>query len=153
MLKAGSAELALPVFLSRSLSGFVRKFSDVSIWLRLSGVWRNVGLVQSSEGPMPRHSPYTILLSENERTYLAAMAAKYTAPYFEVVRAKIVLYAAEGMDNQDIAARLDLPRHIVSKGRKRFYNKRLLGLVDDVRSGRPPRFSPSGRRRRKSVRV
>jgi transposase len=64
-----------------------------------------------------------------------------------------VLYAAEGLENKDIAARLDLPRQVVSKWRKRFYKKRLQGLVDDARSGRPPGFSPSGRRRRQSARL
>jgi transposase len=102
---------------------------------------------------MPRRSPYTILLSDEERESLAAAAARYTAPYFEVIRAKIVLYAAEGLENQEIAARLDLPRQIVSKWRKRFYKRRLHGLVDDARSGRPPGFSPSRRRRRQSPRV
>jgi transposase len=102
---------------------------------------------------MPRRSPYTILLAEEERDHLADVAARYTAPYFEVVRAKIVLFAADGLENQQIAARLDLPRQIVSKWRKRFYQQRLPGLADDARSGRPPGFSPSRRRRRQSPRV
>ena len=102
---------------------------------------------------MPRRSPYIILLSDEEREYLTEVAARYTAPYFEVTRAKIVLYAAEGLQNLQIGARLDLPRQVVSKWRKRFYKKRLAGLVDDARSGRPPGFSPSRRRRRQSPRV
>lgn len=95
------------------------------------------------EVEMPRSSPYTILLSESERTQLEAMARKYTAPYFEVVRAKLVLLAAEGLENKEIAQRLDLPRQIVSKWRKRFHAHRLEGLSDQPRSGRPAGFSPS----------
>ncbi len=102
---------------------------------------------------MPRRSPYTILLSDEEREHLTAIAVKYTAPYFEVVRAKIVLYAAEGLENQEIADRLDLPRQVVSKWRQRFSQKRLQGLVDEARAGRPPTFSPSGRRRRQGPRL
>lgn len=102
---------------------------------------------------MPRRSPFTILLSDEERKQLAAVAARYTSPYFEVMRAKIVLYAAEGLENQQIAERLDLPRRIVSKWRKRFYKRRLQGLVDEPRSGRPPGFSPSRRRRGQGARV
>lgn len=102
---------------------------------------------------MPRTSPFTILLSDEERDHLTTLAAKYTAPYFEVVRAKIVLYAADGLENQAIADRLDLPRRIVSKWRQRFYKQRLLGLVDEARTGRPPSFSPSRRRRRQKPRV
>jgi transposase len=58
------------------------------------------------------------------------------------VRAKIVLYAAEGLGNDEIAARLDTPRQVVSKWRKRFYDERLPGLIDLPRGGRPPSFPP-----------
>jgi hypothetical protein len=92
---------------------------------------------------MPRRSPFPILLSDSEREQLEAMARKYTAPYFEVVRAKLVLLAAEGLENQVIAERLGLPRQVVSKWRKRFYAQRLEGLSDQPRSGRPAGFSPS----------
>jgi transposase len=102
---------------------------------------------------MPRRSPFTILLSDDERQQLAAIADKYTAPYFEVIRAKIILYAAEGLENQAIAGRLDLPRQVVSKWRKRFYKRRLDGLEDAPRPGRPPGFSPSRRRQRKGARL
>ena len=70
------------------------------------------------------------------------MARKYTSPYREVVRARIVLYAAEGLSNDQIAARLDTPRQIVSKWRKRFFEQRLAGLEERERRGRPTRFSP-----------
>lgn len=102
---------------------------------------------------MPRQSPYPIQLSRAERECLETAAARYTSPYCEVVRAKIVLYAAQGLENQAIAARVDLPRQIVSKWRQRFYKRRLEGLQDDPRSGRPPGFSPSRRRAGKSPRV
>jgi transposase len=42
----------------------------------------------------------------------------------------------------EIAARLDTPRQVVSKWRKRFYDERLAGLTDLPRGGRPPSFSP-----------
>ena len=86
---------------------------------------------------MPRKSPYSIVLTEKERGKLEGMAQKYTAPYFSVVRAKIVLLAAQGLSNDQIAAKFDLPRQIVSKWRKRFFEKRLDGLTDQPRSGRP----------------
>jgi len=94
---------------------------------------------------MPRKSPYSIELSPEERTKLEAMAQKYTAPYFSVIRAKIVLLSAAGLSNDEIGARLDLPRQIVSKWRKRFFEMRLEGLSDQARSGRPARFSPRNR--------
>ena len=91
---------------------------------------------------MPRVSPYRIRLSRTERATLEAMARRYTSPYRDVVRARIVLYAAEGLRNDQIAARLDTPRQIVSKWRKRFFEQRLAGLEERERRGRPARFSP-----------
>jgi hypothetical protein len=43
------------------------------------------------------------------------MARKYTSPYRNVIRAKIILLANEGLSNDVIATRLDTPRQIVSK--------------------------------------
>jgi transposase len=60
------------------------------------------------------------------------------------MRAKVVLLAAEGVQNKAIGQRLDLPRQIVAKWRKRFFEERLVGLADRPRRGRPRGFSPSG---------
>jgi DNA-directed RNA polymerase specialized sigma24 family protein len=81
-------------------------------------------------------------ISDDEREYLEAIARRYSSPYREVVRARIVLYAAEGLSNDTIAARLDTPRQVVSKWRQRFFEKRLAGLQDEPRGGRPPVFPP-----------
>lgn len=94
---------------------------------------------------MPRKSPISIVLSHNERTQLESMAVRYTSPYYIVVRAKIVLMAAEGLDNKTIGERLSLPRQIVSKWRKRYFEERLEGLEDRPRCGRPSTFSPEYR--------
>ena len=45
---------------------------------------------------MPQSSPYLIVLSEDEREQLEILARKYTAPYSEVVRAKLILLASCG---------------------------------------------------------
>ena len=76
---------------------------------------------------MPRSSPYTITLSPAEETELRKRVAKYTLPYFQVQRAKMILYAAEGMRNDEIAARLDTRRELVWLWRKRFFADRLAG--------------------------
>jgi transposase len=91
---------------------------------------------------MPRKSPYTLKLSRDERRELQARARRYTLPYRDIVRAKIVLMAADGLDNDQIAARLDTRREIVSKWRKRFFEQGLPGLDERPRGGRPPVFSP-----------
>ena len=96
---------------------------------------------------MPRESPFVIELSTAEREMLEMIARKYTSSYRDVIRAKIALYSADGLSNDQIAARLDTPRQIVSKWRKRFFEERLRGLEERPRGGRPARFSPQRRRR------
>ena len=91
---------------------------------------------------MPRKSPYTVILTADEKKQLQAIAQKYTSQYRDVMRAKIVLLAADGLSNKDIGQRLDLPRQIVSKWRKRFFERRLVGLQEKPRRGRPSAFSP-----------
>src|SRR5712692_5848761 len=91
---------------------------------------------------MPRPSQYVVELTKAEHSKLAARARKYTSPYRDVIRAKIVLLAAKGLANDLIASRLDTPRQIVSKWRKRFCLARLPGLEEEPRGGRPARFSP-----------
>lgn len=93
---------------------------------------------------MPRRSPYQIVLSPEERARLEAMSHRYTAPYRDVVRAKIVLLAADGWENKAIAERLDTPRRIVRKWRQRYLEEGQAGLEERSRRGRPPRFSPTG---------
>jgi hypothetical protein len=102
---------------------------------------------------MPRSSPYPIVLSSREEYELRLRAAKYTLPYFEVLRAKMILLAAEGLPNDQIAARLDTRREVVSLWRKRFFEERLAGLEERPRPGRPRTFSPRTRRSGESPRL
>jgi len=91
---------------------------------------------------MTRKSPFRIELSVDESVELSRRATKYTLPYFEVVRAKMILMAADGMDNDEIAARLNTRREVVSQWRKRFFKERLAGLEERARPGRPRAFPP-----------
>ena len=91
---------------------------------------------------MPRKSPYRIRLVVHERTQLESLARKYTSPYRDVVRARILLYAAELLTNEQIAARLDTPRQIVSKWRKRFFEERVAGLEEGPRQRSSGTFFP-----------
>lgn len=96
---------------------------------------------------MPQRSPYRIKLSRHAKARLEAMARKYTSPYRDVIRAKVVLYAAQGFSNEEIAQRLDTPRQIVSKWRKRYFEEGFGGLEERSRAGRPAHFSPQSRDR------
>jgi len=102
---------------------------------------------------MPRQSPYVINLSPEERSLLERRARKYTLPYFEVLRARIILLAAEGQANDQIAAALSVGRDVVSLWRKRFFYERLPGLEERPRPGRPRVFPPRNRGAGQSHRV
>ncbi len=102
---------------------------------------------------MPRQSPFIIALSLAERAALESTSRRYSAPYRDVVRARIVLLAAEGQENTEIARRLDTPVQIVSKWRKRFFEAGLAGLAERSRTGRRPGFSPRPRHRREGDRL
>src|SRR5579864_9846928 len=95
---------------------------------------------------MSRTSPYVIRLSSAEAAELQRRVGKYTLPYFQVQRAKMILLAAQGLTNDEIAACLDTRREVVSLWRKRFFADRLSGLEEHTRPGRPRTFSPRSRR-------
>ncbi len=65
---------------------------------------------------MPRRSPYRIELSVEERDVLESLAHSYTLPYWRVTRAQMVLLAAEGLRNDQIAARLNCRREVSRNG-------------------------------------
>ena len=93
---------------------------------------------------MPRRSPFVIELSDEDRRRLEALVRRRTAEQRMVVRARIVLAAADGEENASIAGRLGVALNTVIKWRKRFYEEGMDGLSERKRSGRPRTFSPSG---------
>jgi hypothetical protein len=97
-------------------------------------------------GVVSRHSPYVIVLSAEDRERLEIVARKLTASQRDVQRARIVLGAADGLENVEIALRVGVDVNTVSKWRKRFFEEGMDGLVDGHRSGRPRTFPPSGGR-------
>jgi hypothetical protein len=102
---------------------------------------------------MARPARHLIELTEQERAELVRIARAEKRPWQEVQRARIVLYAAEGLPDTEIAARLDTTPGIVGKWRRRFAEQRLEGLKDRPRAGRPRRFPPGAGRRGQGGRV
>jgi transposase-like protein len=96
---------------------------------------------------MSRRSPFVIVLSDEDRRRLESLVRQRTAEQRMVMRARIVLAAAEGAQNASIAARLGVVVNTVIKWRKRFYEEGMEGLSDRQRAGRPRTFPPSGDRR------
>jgi hypothetical protein len=93
---------------------------------------------------MSRQSPFVIDLSGGDRRQLESVVRRSTAEQRMVVRARIVLAAADGEENASIAVRLGVALNTVIKWRKRFFEEGMTGLVDRKRSGRPRSFPPSG---------
>ena len=85
---------------------------------------------------MPRVAP-RITLDSMQEEQLKAWGKAPSAPQSLALRSRIVLAAAEGQSNQQIAAKLSLPQITVSKWRRRFASHGLEGLRDAPRSGRP----------------
>lgn len=59
---------------------------------------------------MPRSSPFPIALSTAEEAELRRRAGKYTLPYFQVQRAKMILLAADRQDLSELLNKLNTPR-------------------------------------------
>jgi hypothetical protein len=87
-----------------------------------------------------------IELTEDERHELERLDRSLTAPHRAVVRARTILLLAAGLSVSAVAREVGRGRRIVRKWGVRFHKKRLGGLLDLHRSGRPPRFSPRSRR-------
>ena len=94
-----------------------------------------------------------IELSGEERRELERVARAEKLPFQEVQRARIVLYAAQGVADTEIAGRLDTSAGLVGRWRRRFAEDRLEGLRDRSRPGRPRRFPPAAGRRGQGDRV
>jgi transposase len=91
---------------------------------------------------MPRLcSPDVIVLSDPERAELSAWVRRPTTQHRLVLRAWMVLAAADGVSNAAIGRDLHVVTDTVRKWRHRFARHRLAGLVDRKRAGRPKRFT------------
>jgi transposase len=86
---------------------------------------------------MPISTPVQIDLSEQERAQLQSWARRHTSAQALALRSRVVLLAAEGLNNTEIAERLGVHRPMVRKWRGRFAQHRLDGLIDEPRPGKP----------------
>ena len=86
---------------------------------------------------MPPNVAVAIELSERERLQLEAWTRRRSSAQALALRSRIVLAAAEGLKNTEIAERLEINRAMAAKWRSRFAEHRLDGLTDEPRPGRP----------------
>jgi putative transposase len=78
-----------------------------------------------------------VVLEPAQRVQLEAFARSRALPHALVLRAQIVLSAAQGKQNRQIAEATKMSRQTVAKWRQRFVSRGLEGLYDEYRSGRP----------------
>jgi transposase len=91
---------------------------------------------------MPAARARQLVLAACDRHRLKRLERSQTAPWRQVLRAKIVLLAARPLPNAQIAARLGVTVDTARKWRGRFATLGMEGLTDRPRAGRPPRFTP-----------
>src|SRR3954453_7161641 len=82
-------------------------------------------------------APVGIELTDDERVQLESWARRRTSAQALALRSRIVLLAADGRNNTEIAERLGVHRPMGRKWRGRFAEQRLDGLTDEPRPGRP----------------
>ena len=78
-----------------------------------------------------------LVLTEEERQPLERWARRRTSAQAVALRARIVLACAEGATNKAVAEQLGIWPQTVTKWRGRFVRRRLEGLSDEPRPGRP----------------
>ena len=82
-----------------------------------------------------------IILSDEERQQLNAIANSRSLPHGLVRRARIVLLSAEGNTYHAVAEGVGISRQAVCKWHNRYLQQGLSGLHDELRPGRPRSIS------------
>jgi transposase len=108
---------------------------SVSKWRRQFAAERLAGLEDAA--PVGRRKA-ELVLAEPERAQLIRWARRAKTAQYLALRAKIVLRSAEGGTNKQVAADLGVDESTVDRWRARFIARRLEGLHDEPRPGRPP---------------
>jgi transposase len=86
---------------------------------------------------MAKGRAVAIALDDAEKEALTALIRKHGAPQSLAMRARIVLAAASGLTNKEIAAKLDVCAHTAGVWRNRFARDGMDGLYDEPRPGAP----------------
>jgi transposase len=119
-----------------------RVAQQLGITAATAGKWRRrfaaAGLAGLDDSPRPGRPKAGLELSGAERAQLEQWARRAKSAQALALRARIVLACADGRDNKAVAAGLGIGEHMVARWRGRFASRRLGGLLDEERPGRPP---------------
>src|SRR5215217_9399384 len=94
---------------------------------------------------MPIAAPVGIELTDDERAQLESWAGRRSSAQALALRSRIVLLAADGLKNTEIAEQLGIDHATARKWRSRFAERRLEGVLDEPRPGRPRTITAASR--------
>ncbi|MFE7268933.1 IS630 family transposase [Streptomyces sp. NPDC057592] len=114
----------------------------VGVQAKTVGKWRRKfaaeGLAGLQDAGRIGRPKAELVLSDGERDQLVRWARRAKTAQYLALRAKIVLRCAEGGTNRQAAMDLGIDESTVERWRARFVERRLDGLQDEPRPGRPP---------------
>ncbi|MFE5098250.1 IS630 family transposase [Streptomyces sp. NPDC056638] len=114
----------------------------VDVQAKTVGKWRRKfaaeGLAGLQDAGRIGRPKADLVLSDGERDQLVRWARRAKTAQYLALRAKIVLRCAEGGTNRQAAMDLGIDESTVERWRARFVERRLDGLQDEPRPGRPP---------------
>ena len=90
---------------------------------------------------------HAVSLTAEEQIHLESPARRATSAARDVFRAKVILRAAGGASNEEIAEGLHTRTATVGKWRNRFLKDGLGGLRDAARSGKPAIYDKRSEKR------